>query len=422
MNESAPLRFGLPRFDPRDDRQIEAEIDDELAFHVEQATRALVEAGQSDDDAKVGALARFGDVNKIKAQCKRIALEERIMLQRVNFGLMIIVLLGVAFVSVQMYVTQKHNTLALQAIVTDLAGMKVAAAQANRDGKVTVVGAVSRPGIYPIPKMDDYTLADLLVDAGPSDRAFAVKLFRRVNGERTLFAEETISMLHEMDRLKEQIVDGDRVVVKPVLSYQPALSTSHMGFVYVDGPILRPGAYALQAGGNMTLSMLMKAAGGLKQSPVQVQVTRFDETGNPQLIVDSLINNVSDLNQSDVLLQPDDHVIVTTIDGDLADMKVPAAGRSRGLIYLDGDVQRPGVYSLPRAGRLTLSRLVVSAGRSDTAAFHLRVIRTVDRKPDKVFDRLVDDLGNLAEDDFDLEPNDLVVVSATKDVQTNSDE
>ena len=61
----------------------------------------------------------------------------------------------------------------------------------------------------------------------------------------------------------------------------------------------------------MTVSMLIKAAGGLTQSPIQVQVTRFDETGNPQMIVDSLINRASDLNQSDVLLQPDDHVILS---------------------------------------------------------------------------------------------------------------
>ena len=311
MNESASLRFGLPRFDPRDDQQIDAEIDDELAFHIDQATRELVEAGQSDDDAKVNALARFGNVNTIKTQCKRIALEERIMLQRINLVLMIVVLLGVAFVSVQMYVTQKHNTLALQAIVSDLADMKTTAAQASRDGKVTILGAVSRPGLYPIPKTGDYTLADLLVDAGPKDRAFKVQLLRRENGEHTPFAEETISMLHEMDRLKEQIVDGDRVLVEPVLGYMPPPSTSYMGNVYIDGSIQRPGVYALQAGRNMTVSLLIKGAGGLKQSPVQVQVTRFDETGNSQMIVDSLINQASDLNQSDVLLQPDDHVILS---------------------------------------------------------------------------------------------------------------
>ncbi|MEE9129850.1 MAG: hypothetical protein V3T84_07500 [Phycisphaerales bacterium] len=72
--------------------------------------------------------------------------------------------------------------------------------------------------------------------------------------------------------------------------------------------------YALQAGGNMTVSVLIKTAGGLKQSPVQVQVTRFDETGNRQMIVDSLINRTSDLNQGDVLLQPDDHVILSAAD------------------------------------------------------------------------------------------------------------
>ncbi len=74
-----------------------------------------------------------------------------------------------------------------------------------------------------------------------------------------------------MDRLKEQIVVGDRVVVEPAPSYQPAQSTSYRGNVYIDGSIQRPGVYALQAGGNMTVSVLIKGAGGLKQSPVKVQ-------------------------------------------------------------------------------------------------------------------------------------------------------
>lgn len=422
MNESAPLRFGLPKFDPHDDQQIDAAIDDELTFHIEQMTREFVEAGQSVDDAKVNALARFGDVQQIKAQCKCIALEERIMLQRINLVLMIVVLLAVAFVSVQMYVTQEHNRLALQTIVTDIADMKVAAAQASRDGKVTILGAVSRPGIYPIPRTGDYTLANLLVDAGPQDRAFKVQLLRRGNGEHTTFAEETISMLHEMDRLQEQIVDGDRVVVEPVLSYRPARSTSNMGFVYVEGSIPRPGIYSLQAGGNMTLSVLIDGAGGLKQTPVQVQVTRLDETGNLEIIVDSLISEVSDLRRNNVLLHPDDHVIVTTIDEDIADTKVPTNGTSSRLVYLDGDVQRPGVYALPRVGRLTLSRLVAAAGGSQTDAYHLRVIRTVGNTPKKVFDRLVDDLGDLAENDLDLRSDDFVVVAATKAVPTKSDE
>ena len=136
----------------------------------------------------------------------------------------------------------------------------------------------------------------------------------------------------------------------------------------------------------------------------------------------SLINEVSDLKQDNVLLHPDDHVIVTTIDGDIADIKVPAEGRSRGLIYLDGDVQRPGFYALPPVARLTLSRLVATAGGTTTDAYQLRVIRTVGDTPKKVFDRLVDDLGELAENDFYLGPSDLVIVEATKDEPTKSDE
>ena len=215
MNESAPRRFGLPKFDPRDDQQIEAQIDEELTFHIEQATRELLDDGLSVHDAKVSALARFGDVNKIKTQCKRIALKERIMLQRINLVLMIIVLVAVAFVSVQMYVTQKSNTRALQTIVSDLAVMKS-----------------------------------------------------------------------------------------------------------------------------------------------------------------------------------------------------PTSGKSAGLVYLEGDVKRPGVYGFPAIGRLTVSRLVATAGGTPTEPYQLRVVRMVNEKSTRVFDRLVDDLGDLAEDDFNLHPDDLVIVAA----------
>ena len=61
----------------------------------------------------------------------------------------------------------------------------------------------------------------------------------------------------------------------------------------------------------MTVSMVVTAAGGLKHSPVHVQLTRFGETGNSQMIVDSLINDVSDLNQADLVLQPEDRFVLS---------------------------------------------------------------------------------------------------------------
>lgn len=111
-----------------------------------------------------------------------------------------------------------------------------------------------------------------------------------------------------------------------------------------------------------------------------------------------------------------------TIVADISDRQVRTRGTSSGFIYVNGDVPRPGIYSLPPIGRLTLARLLATAGGSDTSAIHLRVIRTVDNAPKTVFDRLVGDLGDLAEDDFNLRSDGFVTVSAAKDVQTNSDE
>ena len=44
-----------------------------------------------------------------------------------------------------------------------------------------------------------------------------------------------------------------------------------------------------------------------------------------------------------------------------------------GVVYIDGSILRPGVYSLPATGRLTLSRLVAAAGGPGPLAFPNRV-------------------------------------------------
>src|SRR5438477_12243104 len=87
------------------------------------------EQGLTREAARGVARRRFGDVDQIKKRCTRIALEERIMLQRINFVLMILVALIVMGVGLQVMITQRHNSLALQAITTDLARMKFEATQ-----------------------------------------------------------------------------------------------------------------------------------------------------------------------------------------------------------------------------------------------------------------------------------------------------
>ncbi len=315
MTESAPRRFFLLKSDPRDDQQIDAEVEDELTFHIQQLTRELVEAGQSDDEAKVDALTRFGDVNKIKTQCKRIALEERIMLQRINFILTIVVLLAVTFVSVEMYFTQKHNTVVLQAIGADLADMK------------TVAGSPPRaPGV-----------------------------------------------------------------------------------VYIVGDIRRPGVYAVRPDGRLMLSQLMFSA-GLDALPVDVNVRRKID-GEETIIWSGSFATIQDLGRG-LAVAAEDLVTITT----------SPSRSSIGFIQVDGDIPHPARYGFLLSEPLTVSQFFASAGGSDRDALHLGVIRAVGQTPRKVFDRLVDDLSDLAEDDLDLRPDDFVIVAAANDLQTRSDE
>src|SRR5687768_14894291 len=78
----------LPKLDPRPESQIDADLDDEFAFHIDQLQRELIEAGHEPGAARDMAQARFGNLQSIKHQCKRISLKERTMLQRVNFIMM----------------------------------------------------------------------------------------------------------------------------------------------------------------------------------------------------------------------------------------------------------------------------------------------------------------------------------------------
>ncbi|MCP4835395.1 MAG: hypothetical protein GY895_11615 [Phycisphaera sp.] len=65
-----------------------------------------------------------------------------------------------------------------------------------------------------------------------------------------------------------------------------------------------------------------------------------------------------DSNQN-IVIRPDDRVFVDTPEV--------------GVVYIDGEISRPGVYQLPIVGRLTLSRLVAAAGGLNQLAIPERV-------------------------------------------------
>jgi hypothetical protein len=74
-----------PRPDRRSAREIEADIRDELRFHVDEATDALVAGGVEPAQAREQALSRFGDIEHVRGACRRVQLGDRIMLQRIQW-------------------------------------------------------------------------------------------------------------------------------------------------------------------------------------------------------------------------------------------------------------------------------------------------------------------------------------------------
>jgi protein involved in polysaccharide export with SLBB domain len=197
--------------DPRSTREIEDDIDAEFAFHIEQIERELIEQGVPPEHAADLARARFGNQHKLKQRCKRIALEERAMLQRINLGLMIVVLLTVAVVAVQSILSQRANHEALAAIskrLDQMSGVLTSAPPAARTARVLVEGEIEHPGWYPIDLDGATYLHEVLERAGGVEPHHEVRrVWRHDDGRRP-----SSSRFSYDDLFGEQ---SQRVVLRP---------------------------------------------------------------------------------------------------------------------------------------------------------------------------------------------------------------
>lgn len=81
--------------DARPLAEIAADIEAELAFHVEESARALEQDGLAPEVARAEALERFGDYGRIRRECARTQMGERIMLQRIQLVLTAVLVLAV---------------------------------------------------------------------------------------------------------------------------------------------------------------------------------------------------------------------------------------------------------------------------------------------------------------------------------------
>ena len=93
----------------RSEAEIEREISDEIEFHLEQRTRELVEQGMSEVEARAEAERRFGSPERVRAKCRQVQLGERIMLQRIQLALNVVVVLAIVALGWSLW-SSNHNT------------------------------------------------------------------------------------------------------------------------------------------------------------------------------------------------------------------------------------------------------------------------------------------------------------------------
>ena len=129
------------------------------------------------------------------------------------------------------------------------------------------------------------------------------KDFRLPNGRRTRVILVDWTELKKGDLSQQVIIRaGDKVHVE-----------SDLGVVYIDGEIARPGVYNLPPIGELTLSRLVSAAGGLGQIAIPQRVDLIRKIA-PDREAAIRVNLAAIRNKAepDIVMRADDHIIIGT--------------------------------------------------------------------------------------------------------------
>ncbi|MCP3905724.1 MAG: hypothetical protein GY715_19025 [Planctomycetes bacterium] len=126
-------------------------------------------------------------------------------------------------------------------------------------------------------------------------------------GEAPLFVERIIRIPNDRlqrgdSRYNIVVRPDDRIYVEPPVE----------GVVYIEGQINRPGTFSLPPNG-ITLSRLVASAGGLGQLAIPERVDLIRMVGdNREAAIRLNLGAIRHRTEPDVLLKPDDHIIIGT--------------------------------------------------------------------------------------------------------------
>jgi len=111
------------------------------------------------------------------------------------------------------------------------------------------------------------------------------------------------SLIHGNSSLNVVVRPEDRIYVQP----------PPQGVVYVDGEVVRRGVYQLPVNGDLTLSRLIAAAGGLNAIAIPERVDLTRRVGNNREATVRLnLAAIRNRTEPDIFIKPDDTIIVGT--------------------------------------------------------------------------------------------------------------
>ena len=141
--------------------------------------------------------------------------------------------------------------------------------------KVTVVGAVKKPGTY------DYPARRRLLDALAMAEGFDDKAGKTVQVRRSIDdPNNPMTYLVDMD----QLIQNGRTELNLEIKSGDVIYVPEAGTVYVDGAVKKPGSYPIKK--KMSVNEAIAAAGGLTMSANQddVKLVRYLESGKREVV------------------------------------------------------------------------------------------------------------------------------------------
>jgi polysaccharide export outer membrane protein len=184
-------------------------------------------------------------------------------------------------------------------LLLSVIGISSVYARPNNASRFSIFGEVHKPGIYSIEEQPSL-LKLLTLAGGPSERAGKSVVIIREGGKDSNYQLITINLTDILKGQDTLLELGDAV-------YIPAAYN-----IYVTGEVNAPGSFRFQIG--MTLRRILSLAQGVKsKTQLSVVIYREDNATGKREKIKSDISSILSGKVEDILLKPNDLVVVNVV-------------------------------------------------------------------------------------------------------------